>query len=88
VRSQDIERLPSKLIFEILDVLLLSHQQYINLVSATKYTPFGHRILIFMKDLVDCSATTHGVISPNTVASDYEAAVDMLLDIAFLRFRS
>jgi hypothetical protein len=35
----------------------------INLVSATKYTAFWViEYCIFMKDLVDCSATTHGVI--------------------------
>src|SRR5437762_10509814 len=41
----------------------------INLVSATKYTAFGViEYCIFMKDLVDCSATTHGVIFAKYVA--------------------
>ena len=35
----------------------------INLVTATKYTAFGvMEYCVFVKDLVDCSATTHGVI--------------------------
>src|SRR6267378_391567 len=40
----------------------------INLVTATKYTAFGvieHSI--FVKDLVDCSAATHGVIFAKNV---------------------
>src|SRR6266849_6540934 len=41
----------------------------INLVSATKYTAFWViEYCIFMKDLVDCSATTHGVIFAKYVA--------------------
>src|SRR3979411_2267490 len=35
----------------------------INLVTATKYTAFWViEYCVFVKDLVDCSATTHGVI--------------------------
>src|SRR6266481_3828317 len=41
----------------------------INLVSATKFTAFWViEYCIFMKDLVDCSATTHGVIFAKYVA--------------------
>jgi len=41
----------------------------IDLVSATKYTAFGViEYCIFVKDLVDCSATTHGVIFAKYVA--------------------
>src|SRR6267154_6608173 len=41
----------------------------INLVSATKYTAFWViEYCIFMKDLVDCSATTHGVIFAKYIA--------------------
>jgi len=56
----------------------------INLVSATKYTAFGViECCIFMKDLVDCSATTHGSFSPNTSLRLRSSKVDMLLDIVF-----
>src|SRR2546427_3823069 len=41
----------------------------INLVTATKYTAFGvMEYTIFVPDLVDCSATTHGVIFAKYVA--------------------
>src|SRR5579864_5935997 len=41
----------------------------INLVTATKYTAFGViEYCVFVKDLVDCSATTHGVIFAKYVA--------------------
>jgi hypothetical protein len=41
----------------------------INLVTATKYTAFGvMEYCVFVKDLVDCSATTHGVIFAKYVA--------------------
>src|SRR2546429_6621366 len=41
----------------------------INLVSATKYTAFWViEYCVFVKDLVDCSATTHGVIFAKYVA--------------------
>src|SRR5712664_779308 len=41
----------------------------INLVTATKYTAIWViEYCIFMKDLVDCSATTHGVIFAKYVA--------------------
>src|SRR4030088_3499804 len=41
----------------------------INLVTATKYTAFGvMEYSVFVKDLVDCSATTHGVIFAKYVA--------------------
>jgi hypothetical protein len=41
----------------------------INLVSAAKYTALGvMEYCVFMKDLVDCSATTHGVIFAKYVA--------------------
>jgi len=41
----------------------------INLVSATKYTAFWViEYCIFMKGLVDCRATTHGVIFAKYVA--------------------
>src|SRR5580700_7025429 len=41
----------------------------INLVTATKCTAFWViEYCIFMKDLVDCSATTHGVIFAKYVA--------------------
>src|SRR5258708_24334720 len=41
----------------------------INLVWATKYTAFWViKYCVFMKDLVDCSATTHGVIFAKYVA--------------------
>src|SRR5208282_2675744 len=41
----------------------------INLVTAAKYTAFGvMEYTIFVPDLVDCSATTHGVIFAKYVA--------------------
>src|SRR4051812_31740959 len=41
----------------------------VNLVTATKYTAFGvMEYCIFVKDLVDCSATTHGIIFSKYVA--------------------
>src|ERR1700693_3657915 len=41
----------------------------INLVTATKYTAFGvMEYCVFVKDLVDCSATTHRVIFAKYVA--------------------
>ncbi len=41
----------------------------INLVTATKYTAFGvMEYCLFVKDLVDCRATTHGVIFAKHVA--------------------
>src|SRR3979490_2916638 len=41
----------------------------INLVTATKYTAFGIiEYCVFVKDLIDCSATTHGVIFAKYVA--------------------
>jgi len=41
----------------------------INLVSATKYAAFWViEYCVFVKDLVDCSATTHGVIFAKYVA--------------------
>src|SRR5947207_14724579 len=41
----------------------------INLVTATKYTDFWViEHCVFMKDLVDCSVTTHGVIFAKYVA--------------------
>src|SRR5438477_5911711 len=41
----------------------------INLVTATKYTALGViEYCVFVKDLVDCSATTHGVIFAKYVA--------------------
>ena len=47
----------------------------INLVTATKYTAFGvMEYCVFVKNLVDCSATTHRVIFAKYVRSDYEAA--------------
>src|SRR5437879_13310031 len=56
----------------------------INLVSATKYSAFWIiEYRIFMKDLVDCSATTHGSFSPNTSLRLRSSKVDMLLDIVF-----
>src|SRR5437762_14328695 len=41
----------------------------INLVTATKFTAFWViEYCIFVKDLIDCSATTHGVIFAKYVA--------------------
>src|SRR3954463_6011072 len=41
----------------------------INLVTATKYTAFWViECCVFVKDLIDCSATTHGVIFAKYVA--------------------
>ena len=41
----------------------------IDLVTATKYTAFGViEYCVFVKDLVDCSATTHRVIFAKYVA--------------------
>src|ERR1700738_1393529 len=41
----------------------------INLVTATKYTAFWViEYCVFVKDLIDCSATTHGVIFAKYVA--------------------
>src|SRR6202166_5262054 len=41
----------------------------INLVTPAKYTAFGViEYCVFVKDLVDCSATTHGVIFAKYVA--------------------
>jgi hypothetical protein len=42
----------------------------INLVSAAKYTSFGvMQYCVFVKDLVDCSATTHRIIFAKYVAA-------------------
>jgi hypothetical protein len=41
----------------------------VNLVTATKYAALGViEYCVFVKDLVDCSATTHGVIFAKYVA--------------------
>src|SRR3954468_19081058 len=41
----------------------------INLITTTKYTAFGIiENCVFVKDLVDCSATTHGIIFSKYVA--------------------
>src|SRR5215472_2212362 len=41
----------------------------INLVTATKYSALGViEYCVFVKDLVDCSATTHGIIFAKYVA--------------------
>src|SRR3954471_16219453 len=41
----------------------------INLVTAMKYTTFGViEYCVFVKDLIDCSATTHGIIFAKYVA--------------------
>src|SRR5438445_213702 len=56
----------------------------INLVSATKYTAFWViEYCVFVKDLIDCNATTHGVIFAKYVAQLRSSKVDMLLDIVF-----
>jgi hypothetical protein len=48
----------------------------INLVTATKYTAFGvMEYCVFVKDLVDCSATTRGA---NTSLRLRSSKVDML----------
>jgi hypothetical protein len=62
------------LIFEIWMCGFDHTSNTINLVTAPKYTAFGvMEYCIFVKDVVDCSATTHGVIFAKYVA-DYEAA--------------
>jgi hypothetical protein len=51
----------------------------INLVTATKYTAFGvMEYCVFVKDLVDCSATTYGVIFAKNVAQITSSKVDTL----------
>jgi hypothetical protein len=41
----------------------------INPVTATKYTAFWvMEYCVFVKDLVDCSATTHGIIFAKNLA--------------------
>src|SRR6266567_5068085 len=61
----------------------------INLVSATKYTAFGViEYCIFMKDLVDCSATTHGVIFAKYVAQITKQQGRYAVGHRVLRFRS
>src|SRR5439155_15388717 len=57
------------LIFEIWMGCFYHTSNTVNLVSATKYTAFGvMEYCIFVKDLVDCSATTHGVVFAKYVA--------------------
>src|SRR5258705_4143563 len=61
----------------------------INLVTATKYTAFGViEYCIFMKDLVDCSATTHGVIFAKYVAQITKQQGRYAVGHRVLRFRS
>jgi hypothetical protein len=53
-----------------------------DLVTATKYTTFWViEYCVFAKDLIDCSATTHGSLSPNTSLRLRSSKVEMLLDI-------
>src|ERR1700745_1479537 len=75
VRHHLIPREGRELIFEIWVCCFYHPSNTINLVTATKYTAFGViEYCIFMKDLADCSATTHGVIFAKYRRSDYEAA--------------
>jgi hypothetical protein len=61
----------------------------INLVSATKYTAFWViEYCIFVKDLVDCSATTHGIIFAKYVAQITKQQGRYAVGHRVLRFRS
>jgi hypothetical protein len=56
----------------------------INLVTTTKCTAFSViEYCVFVKNLVDCSATTHGVIFAKYVAQITKQQRDMLSDIVF-----
>ena len=60
----------------------------INLVSATKYTPFGViEYCIFLEDLVDCNATTYGVIFAKYIAQITKQQGRYALGHRVLRFR-
>src|ERR1700730_71335 len=60
----------------------------INLVTATKYTAFWViEYCIFMKDLVDCIATTHGVIFAKYVAQITKQQGRYAVGHRVLRFR-
>src|SRR5260370_14965558 len=57
------------MIFEIWMCWFYHTSNTINLVTATKYTSFWViEYCVFVKDLIDCSATTHGVIFAKYVA--------------------
>ena len=72
------------LIFEIWMRCFYHTSDMINLASATKYTAFWViEYCIFVKDLVDCSATTDGSFSPYTSLGLRSSKVHMLLDIVF-----
>ena len=61
----------------------------INLVTATKYTAFGViEYCVFVKDLIDCSATTHGVIFAKYVAQITKQQGRYAVGHRVLRFRS
>src|SRR5882757_8045759 len=69
VRHHLIPREGRGLIFEIWMCCFYQTSNTINLVTATKYTAFGvMEYCIFVKDLVACSATTHGVVFAKYVA--------------------
>ena len=57
------------MVFEIWMCGLYHTSNTFNLVTATKYTAFGvMEYCVFVKDLIDCSATTHGVAFAKYVA--------------------
>src|SRR5579864_4811625 len=61
----------------------------INLIPATKYAAFGViEYCIFMKDLVDCCAATHGVIFAKYVAQVTKQQGRYAVQHPVLRFRS
>src|SRR2546428_11761170 len=61
----------------------------INLVTATKYTAFWViEYCVFVKDLIDCSATTHGVIFAKYVAQIAKQQGRYAVGHRVLRFRS
>jgi hypothetical protein len=77
------------LIFEIWMCCFYHTSDTINLVSATKYTAFWViEYCIFVKDLVDCSATTHGVIFAKYVAQITKQQGRYAVGHRVLRFRS
>jgi len=89
VRHHLIPREGRGLIFEIWMGCFYHTSNTINLVSATKYTAFGvMEYCIFMKDLVDCSATTHGVIFAKYVAQITKQQGRYAVGHRILRFRS
>ena len=77
------------LVFEIWMCCFYHTSDTINLVTATKYTAFWIiECGVFVKDLIDCSATTHGVIFAKYVAQITKQQSRYAVGHRVLRFRS